>query len=156
MFKKILSFITSRVLFFILGIAVVAGAGFVSAAVYSNWNAAKTTANPGNLAESNWNTLVTGLADMDTRLEAIKTKVDSMSASGGPGTCAVRTNSSTQWATASCLVGEILISGGCAISGTTLGNLTANRPVLSSGLSAWYCASSCTTCNTQATAVCCK
>jgi len=68
-FKKTLKFISSRLIYLIIGIFLAIGATYV----YATWDQARTGGS-GQLTETNWNELATML---QTEISSLNTKVDS-------------------------------------------------------------------------------
>ena len=71
--KKTAQFISSRLLYLVIGIFLAIGATYV----YATWDAART-GDSGQLTETNWNQLATML---ETEISALNTKID------GKGQC---------------------------------------------------------------------
>ncbi|MDD5031679.1 MAG: hypothetical protein PHR36_01385 [Patescibacteria group bacterium] len=76
-FKKTLKFISSRLLYLVLGVFLAVGATYV----YATWDTARTGGS-GQLAESNWNELANML---QSEFLGLNTKVDAIG--GGSGGC---------------------------------------------------------------------
>ena len=132
-FKKTLKFISSRLLYLVVGIFLAVGATYV----YATWDQAKTGGS-GQLTEANWNELVT----------MIQNNINS-----GPSSwdCGVYNGGTS----VSCGDGRTLISGGCIITdGPFCSNYPehAGRPINNG----WSCNALRDYCNVQAFAWCCK
>jgi len=96
-FKKTLKFISSRLLYLVVGIFLAIGATYV----YATWDSARTGGS-GQLTEANWNELVT----------MIQSNIGVTSAPSS-WACVVRSGTRAQYSTATCVGSEKAISGGC-------------------------------------------
>jgi len=72
MIKQIFSTISSRLLFFFIGVCMAVSAGYL----YAAWDDARTTGNQGELTENNWNTLVDELVGMDENVAGLEKESD--------------------------------------------------------------------------------